>query len=292
MVPPPHEIRPIGWNGIYCFLPKRWNIIVKGNCHLIIEQDFRPLLEFRWQNKIQSSPEKPHTDFILSQVHKETDKKPLVIKAPPFLQALDARYEVSAFTFDKQSHPAGAILTCRQSGTPILFQFINTTISSPEDLVSFFKTFSCCPEDSQNSHWTIEDLTFKIPQLFTLNTYSFSFGLTKFSFKTTNTNLKFCRLAAASKHIERYTFKRLFANFHENTADDCTVIDDTTLILDNPPSIGDHLARVIKRKKIYRWANFCHFTDQDKILGIHMESSQPLDKNQLAFIEKNYGFVQ
>ena len=68
--------------------------------------------------------------------------------------------------------------------------------------------------------------------------------------------------------------------------------DDNTLTLENPPSFGDHLARVIKRKKIYRWANFCHFTDQDKILGIHMESSQPLDKIQLAFIEKNYGFVQ
>ncbi len=291
MVPPSHEIRPVSWNGIYCSLPVHWDIIVKGNCHLIIEQDLHPLLEFRWQDKTQPAKKKNSTHFILSQLNRETDKQLEIIKPPQFLQTLDHRFELTSFTLD-DTHPAGAVITCRQCRTAILLQFFNTTASSTAPHISFFESFSCCPEDKHDSYWAIEDLRFKIPLHFTLDSYSFSFGLTKFSFKSRVTNLKFCRLAGASKHLGRYTFTNLFANFNDSTSDECTVIDSDTLILDTPPSLGDRLFRIIKRKKIYRWATFRHFTDQDKILGIHMESRQPLDRHQLALIEKDYGFIQ
>jgi hypothetical protein len=290
MVPPSHEIRPVGWNGIYCCLPVHWDIIVKGNCHLIIEQDLHPLLEFRWQDKAQPA-KKNNTDVILSQLNRETDKQLEIIKPPQFLQTLHHRFELSTFTLDA-AHPAGAVITCRKCGTAILLQFFNTTASLIEFLFSFFESFTCCPEDKQASYWAIEDLTFKIPQHFTLDSYSSSFGLTKFSFKNRDTNLKFCRLSGASKHLSHYTFTHLFANFNGRTSDECTVIDSNTLILDTPPSLGDRLSKIIKRKKIYRWAKFHRFADRDKILGIHVESRQPLERPQLALIEKDYGFIQ
>ena len=289
MVPPSHVIKPIGWNGIYCSLPEHWDIIVKGNCHLIIEQDLHPLLELRWQDKIQ--PEKKNTDFILSQLNRETEKQLELTKPPDFLQSLHHRFKLTTFTLDA-THPAGAVITCRQCGTAVLFQFFNTTASLAAPLLSFFESLTCCLEDKQDSYWAIEDLRFKIPQHFTLDSYAFSFGLTKFSFKNRGSNLKFCRLAGASKHLSRYTFTHLFANFNGSISDECTVINSNTLILDTPPSLGDRLLKIIKRKKIYRWAKFHHFADRDKILGIHLESRQPLDRQQLALIERDYGFVQ
>ena len=286
------EIRPIGWNGIFGFVPSHWDIIVKGNCHLIIEQALHPLLEFRWQNKDQRASKRNHADFILSRLNRESARQLRTIKPPQFLQALEPRFELTAFTFDDTPHPSGAVITCRRCATAILFQFFNTAADSTEPLFSFFESFTCCPEDQQNIFWAIDDLTFKIPPRFSLDTFSFSFGLTKFAFKNRITNLRFCRLAGASKHLSRYTFTSLFANFNSTASDECTIIDSKTLILDTSPSLGDRLCKLLKRKKIYRWAKFRHVTDLDKILGIHIESQQPLDRQELALIDKNYGFLQ
>ena len=286
------EIRPISWNDMYCSVPCHWDIIVKGNSHLIIEQALQPLLEFRWQDKAQPTSNRNHPDFILSRLNRETDKELRTIEPPQFLQALESRFELRTFSFDDTPIPSGAIITCRQCGTAILFQFFNAATGSTEPLFSFFESFTCCPEDKQNMYWAIEDLTFKIPPRFSLDTYSFSFGLTKFAFKNRTTNLRFCKLAGASKHLSRYTFTSLFANFNGTASDECTIVDSETLILDISPSFGERLFKFLKRKKIYRWAKFRHFTDRDKILGIHLESLQPLDRQELALIDKNYGFLQ
>ncbi len=292
MVPNTCEIRPISWNGIFCSAPCHWDIIVKGNSHLIIEQALHPLVEFRWHNKDQPTSKRNYSDSILSRLNRETDGQLRTIKPPQFLQALESRFELRAFSFDDTPYPSGAVITCRQCGTAILFQFFNAAAGSTEPLFSFFESFTCCPEDTQDMYWAIEDLSFKIPPRFTLDSYSFSFGLTKFAFKNRTTNLRFCRLAGASKHLSGNTFTSLFGNFNGSASDECTVIDSKTLILDISPSLGDRLCKFLKRKKIYRWAKFHHFTDRDKILGIHMESLHPLDRQELALIDKNYGFLQ
>ncbi|MEE4165811.1 MAG: hypothetical protein V2I35_07425, partial [Desulfocapsaceae bacterium] len=104
--------------------------------------------------------------------------------------------------------------------------------------------------------------------------------------------LKFIRLSAASKHLGQHTLLELFANFHSNGVERAVQLDERTLILDAPPSLGDLLLKTIKRKKIYRWAKFSYCIEEDKILGIRLESSRPLDRQQVSFIEKNYGFIQ
>ncbi len=287
-----HAVKPVGWNGIHFHLPQDWDVTVKGNCHLIIEQALQPFLEFRWQKKGHHPSKKSHAEFILSQLHKETKKRPQIIESPQFLQPLPPHFEVSAFSLDGLADPSGAVITCRNSGTLILFQFFNITPSSAKSLLCFFKTFNCCMEDEQNSSWSIDDLTFLLPQHFTLDRYSFSLGLTQFHFKSRGSDLKLCRLATASKHLERSTFKNLFAHFNGGDPENCTVIDNNTLVMNSSPSLGDRLLWAIKRKKIHHWGKFCYFTDQDKILGLYLASSQPLDRDQVTLLDRNYGFVQ
>jgi len=292
MVHDSHAIKPVGWNGIQFSLPEQWDVIVKGNCHLIVEQELQPLLEFRWQNRPRHSSKKNGAEHIFSQLRRETGEKPQIIDLPPFLQALAPHFRVSTFTFGDHSEAQGAVITCLKSGTLILLQFFDITPASAERLLFFFKTLSCCTKDEQNMSWSIDGLTFLLPPKFTLENYSFSLDLTQFHFTSRFTALWFCRLAAASKHLERYTLKRLFASFSGAEPERCTVIDDDTIVFNSSPSIGDRLLCAIKRKKIHQWGTFCHHAEQDKILGLHVTSSQPLDRDQLTLLEKNYGFLQ
>ena len=291
MVPSP-KIRPIGWNGISCLLPEDWNVIVKGNAHLIIEHNLQPILEFRWHSGSFSSAKPSHSDRILSRLREETGKTLELLNPPGFLDGLAKAYEVQAFRLDEHLSPAGAILTCRKCSTPILLQFFDTPTSSVERFRLFFATFSCCQPAMGNSNWAIEDLRFKIPDAFTLDTYSFSLGLARLSFKTRAASLKLIRLSSGSKHIRQHTFEQLFANFHGAVPDHATRLDDSTLILDVSPSLRDYLLKTVTRKKIYRWAKFSYCPEKDKILGIRLESSRPLDREQIGFISKNYEFIQ
>ena len=290
-VPSP-KIKQIGWNGISCLLPECWNVIVKGNAHLIIEQNLHPLLEFRWHNGFRSSPKPSHSARILSRLREETGKTPEVVNPPPFLHGLSSGYEVDAFGLEQHVSPAGAIITCRKCSTPILFQFFNIPTSSFALLSSFFSTFSCCRQEKGNNSWAIEDLRFKIPCPFALDTFSFSLGLARLSFKTSAASLKLIRLSSASNHIRQHSLQQLFANFHGAGSGHAAIRDESTLILDVPPSLGDYLLKTVTRKKIYRWAKFFYCSENDKILGIHLESSRPLDREQIGFIEKNYGLIQ
>ena len=274
MVPSP-KIRPIGWNGIACLLPEDWNVIVKGNAHLIIEQNLQPLLEFRWHTGSRSSATATHGGRILSRIKEETGKTVELLNPPDFLEGLAGAYEVCAFRLDQQLSPAGAILTCRTCSTPFLFHFFSTSTGSVERLNSFFSTFACCQPEVERRGWAIEDLNFKIPGSFALDTYSFSLGLARLSFKTSAASLKLIRLSSGSQHIRQHSFAQLFANFHGAGLNHATRLDDSTLLLDLSPSLRDILLRTITRKKIYRWAKFAYYPEKDKILGIHLESSRP-----------------
>ncbi len=291
MVPSP-KTRPIGWNGISCLLPECWNVIVKGNTHLIIEQNLQPLLEFRWHSDSRSSPKPSRSARILSRISEETGKTPELLNPPPFLDGLARAYEVHAFRLDQHASPAGAIITCRKCSTPILFQFFNTSTSSWDRFSSFFSTFSCCQAELGDTGWAIEDLRFKIPGTYALDTYSFSLGLARLSFKTSAASLKLIRLSSASMHIRQHSLQQLFANFHGTGGEHATRLDDSTLILDVSPSLRDYLLRTVTRKKIYRWAKFLYCTEKDKILGIRLESSRPLDREQIGYIDNNYGLIQ
>jgi len=291
MVSPSHQTRFIGWNGVHLFLPIQWEVIVKGNSHLIMEENHHPLLEVRWQNKTQPPSGQSHTDAILSRLRKELARELLVIESPPFLHPLTSRFTVSAFAYGDSAHPAGAIITCMKRETPILLQFFNTTTSSIPRLSSFFETFTCEFKENGVSRWAIEDLKFDIPRQYDLEASSFSLGLIQLFFKTRATQLKFCRIAHASHHFQEHSFSELFDNFCGDTSINSRLIDEKTLILDTPPSLSDQLLRVVKRKKIYRWAKFDHLDDQDKILGLHLQSRKPLEADQIATIENSYGTI-
>jgi hypothetical protein len=135
----------------------------------------------------------------------------------------------------------------------------------------------------------MEDLKLDIPRQYELEASTFSLGLIQLFFKNRATQLKFCRIAHASHHFQEHSFSELFDNFCGDTSVNSRLIDKKTLVLDAPPSFLDQLLRVVKRKKIYRWAKFDLLDDQDKILGFHIQSRKPLEEDQIATIENSYG---
>lgn len=284
--------RSISWNGVHALLPVSWEVILKGKNHLIIEQDFSPILEFRWQIHPGAVDEARQRDRILSQLKKETGNDPYLTEPPAFLHTLKSRYNVSAFTFDNEPVPAGTILTCHKSGTLVLIHFFRSTIRSTDNLVFFFNSLTCLSEKEQNDHWSIEDISFKLPDLFALDTFLFSFGLAQLSFSRKAADVTLYRLTRGSKHLAKHSFRELFAAFTGDNPDVYSEINDYTLRLETTPTLKDQLLRTIKRKKVYRRGTFTYYPDHDKILGIHLKSRHSVDQKMLEFIEKYYVLIE
>lgn len=284
--------RSISWNGVRALLPAGWELILKGNSHLIIEQDFSPIIEFRWQLQHQAVDEARQRDKILSQLKKETGKNPTLTEPPAFLHTLKPGYKVSAFTLDNEPFPAGAILTCLKSSTLVLIHFFQSTRRSTDNLEFFFDSITCLSGQEQNDQWIIEDLSFKLPDLFTLDSFSFSFGLAQLCFNHKTADVDLYRLTRGSKHLAEHSLRELFAAFTGDNPDVYSEIDGSTLRLVTTPTLKEQLLRTIKRKKVYRWGTFTYYPDHDKILGIHLKSRYAVDQKLLTFIEKYYGVIE
>ena len=283
--------REIGWNGISFHLPASWDVIVKGERHLIIEHKLRPLVEFRWQAVPRLKTDQAAQEFIFNQLHRQTGVKPAVIDPPPFLRACCAHYKATAFTLRHNSQPSGAVLSDMKNNLVALFHFYPEMLNAPEELKRLFESFRVEPEDEESVRWAIEDFAFTISRDYRLQSFSFSLGLAQVHFQNRSARLSFCRLTQAQNHLEKCNLEELFTTFHQNKGAVLKSVDNSTLVLEVNPTVGRQLIAFLLRKRCYRWGTFTHHQDLDKITGIYIESRKYLDKQQLAFIEQQYGIV-
>jgi len=282
-------LKPLGWNGIHSQIPLEWDVIVKEAKHLIFEEGLRPVLEFRWQNPKKVLEAEKQRAFIFSQLIKETGKTPKTIKTPRYLRVIASKYHITAFSTDSSTHAEGAILICNQCGALLLFRFFPNSFCDKNQLADFFTTLQCHSSGYSEDSWAIQDITFILPQHFSLKTFSFSLGVSQLIFTSKSTALKLCRIASASEQLKQTSLADLFTSFSGADPEGLFAVNDNTLQFNHQPHLIERLYSRLKRQKPYRWAIIEHFSHKNRILGIVMESRKPFEPGMKEMIHKNYG---
>ena len=289
----PDQPYPLTWNGLHCSIPRSWESIVKNHSHLIFESKLSPVLEIRWEQPDRKIPPEKQLETLFARLGKEKAGPPTLQTAPLFLKTLPDRYQLRCYGKEGSTHPEGACMICRKCGTVILGHFFQAPMDHSEELSAFFREIDCHRHREQNQPWSVQDISFRLPDSFELHRFAFSYGLSRIEFWNKTSTLTLCRLAPASKHLESSSLGKLFCAFSHTDQMSHQVTDHYTLSHSSShPGPGARLLARLGKKRPYTWSNFRHLEQADRILGISFASSAPLAQKQIDTIRDSYGIIR
>jgi hypothetical protein len=286
------DTQEIGWNGLHLSIPSTWDTIVRDHRHLIFEQDLRPVLELRWEPPASPRQCRKRSDRIIAQLQKEASRPLVPLDAPPSLGSLKERYHIKIFGHSNSATSECALLACRGCGALMLMKFYPQFYHPVMTDQTILDSLVCWHGENSNSNWAVHDITFRLPEQFSLNSHSFKFGLSSLLFSDKKTKLRLCRLAPASEHLKRNSFKELFASFSRSGPEHQVVIDENTLQFSKIPGITERIIARLRRRKPYVLARFNHVTGYDRIIGFMFESSRPIQPDMVQALQEHYGIIQ
>ncbi len=265
-------------------VPDGWEAIVKGPCHLIFERALRPCLEIRWECPASRHHRPPSPDRIVSDLLRQAIGRRPRLEAVQDTGHLSPSFVLQAFSANGSGAPDLLVLTCKTCGMVALLRCYPENLAASH-LQPLLSTIDCQHRRSGPSRWCIQDLSFMLPSDYSLARYSFAFGLTSLSFTCTTGELHLCRLAPASEHLRRASIETLFARFSGITQHAPERIDASTLRCRSTPGTWVSLLKRIFRRRPYRWAQLQHLPENDRILGVLLDSYRPLDAETIAAFE-------
>jgi hypothetical protein len=287
---PPHSSYPLVWNGIRFSIPLSWEPIVKGNSHFIFESGLKPVLEIRWENAVKNDPEESLA-AVFSELSKKKAEPPIRVKPPVFLANISGQFRLSCYGRANLAQPEGACIVCKECGTIILVHFFPDLLGHSDELSTIFQGLDC-HHQMKHHPWTILDITFRPPESFELDRFSFDYGMSRIEFKNKTSALTLYRLAPASKHLEGSSLGTLFSVFSQTGPDSHQSNDRYTVVHSNRPGLGARLLSYIGKKQPYTWSRFTHVKQADRILGICLKSSLPLIQDHIDTIRDSYEIIQ
>lgn len=290
--------RKISWNGLSLSIPPSWDTIVRHDCHLICEQELHPALELRWQ--LPSSDragrhdrhEGKQAEKIIAQLQNESGRPLMAVGPPQSLKTVTDGYHIQCFAPSSSAPSECALLSCVTCGTPVLLKFYPRGYEQVINDPAIIGSLVCWHADKGDSHWAIQDISFKLPHGFRLDSYSFRFGLSRLSFTAGSSQLTLCRLAPASEHLKRTSFQELFTTFSTSPPAEQEIIDRHTIQCTRVPGIGKRFYARFRRQKPFVVARFSHLPEHDRIIGFLLESSQPISFDTVQLLQDDYGIIQ
>lgn len=283
-------LRQIGWNNIQLDLPHGWETIVSGERNLLFEQNFKPLLDLRWEP--DSSGRKLPEVFLSIQdaLGKRSGSPVEQVDMPEELSQLAASTNCIAFRWDAAEGPEcrdrqkrinGLLWRCPQCETLIISQLYRHPTIGLDDLVSVLTSLQCHSQKADNkalTSWSIQDFRLVLPESCRMSAHSFQAGLTRLSFQDNGLQLHFCRLAPATQRLQQNPMPQLLTSLlgTDIAYRDITATPQLYECISSPPLTQQMLKR-LKRQAPFRWGRIWHDADANRLLAVIAESSHPID---------------
>lgn len=285
------RINHIRWNHLHLDIPHHWDVIVKDRRHLILENNLKPIAELRWQPPGKYSGP-TGVEKIARQLApgKSCSKKEGPTESLP--ASLRKEFAVETFALDHSAEDTVHLLTCKSCATNLLIRVYGELQQSFQPYPFVLDSLNCHPDPTESARWQIQDFFFSLPDGFELERSSFRFGLTTLWFKSGDAELRLCRLAPASQHLQQNSFAALFQSFCGARPENQMGADPSTLHYGYTPKLVEYLWGRIRRKKLYQASSFIHFPHHDRILGYSICSKNPIEAWVKAMVEDGYGIIQ
>lgn len=287
MTPLSNRWQTIAWNGLSLSCPARWEVIVSGKRHLLFEENFTPIFELRWENN-DSLSNRNAADSIVQHLEKEYS-----LHRPPSLSSpwhqLKQTYQVILLAAGEDEETKGALLTCRHSGTILLFYFFPSQTISPPELSKLLSSLSCNPSENKESLWAIQDFRILLPQSYELSSYNFAAGLTRLTFSNSGRTMHLCRLTQASLHLQTTTLADLMVLLSGISPPPGTIVcSDQSVCHHSQPSTFQQILTRLKRKPPYHRMILRHHPEYDRLTGLFFEDKKPISQQEVNTILDSY----
>ncbi|HID69734.1 MAG TPA: hypothetical protein EYP35_04555 [Desulfobacterales bacterium] len=279
--------RTIGWNQITLRCPEQWDAIISGDTHLLFEDDFRPVLEVRWQRKEKHT--KQAADSVLRTLARDSDL--LVMDSLPVSwKKLKTTFDIKLLTDPQSRELKAALLTCNTCETTFLLYFFKDFAKQHHwDLTRVISSISCHGHKEQKILWSLQDFQVSLPASFKLGSYSFAAGLTRLTFTDKSLTMHLCRLASASQRLQNSTLTDLMTRLGDIMIPEEEILVEEHLVSHcSYPSITTQILSRFKRKSPFHYVVLRHHPEYDRLSGLFFFDKKPLPEELLTTILDSY----
>jgi len=283
------KFREIGWNGIRLTIPDTWETRLGGHNHLILEEDFSPLLEIRWQKTRKQKKIRSHS--ILNRIRK-TAATLYEKDLPPEWSFLKKKYDVTCYGRQNGLPFDTGVCICKHCKTLLLFKLSNPKKKNDSQLIDCLKSLSCHRDTGEPEFWSLQDFQLKLPASYSLIDSSFVPGLTRISFRSKHIILHTCKLGPADIRLASQTLAEILRSLADRPNLPLQCGEDGDFCKGQlAPTIGRQLILRFKRIKPFVRAEIHHNTANNRLLAIVLESLRPIPPETGESIYNNYEII-
>lgn len=286
--------RQIGWNNVQLALPNGWEAIVSGDRNLLIEQNFKPLIDLRWETDNGGRDVEEIFLSIQRVLGKRTSCPVEKVPVPTELSLLAEKTNCIAFSWSAAEGPScqdrrqainGLLWHCPDCATILIAQLYHHPKVALTQFAPVLSSIHCHPAEGENTdstYWSIQDFRLTLPASCTMTAHSFQAGLTRLTFQEQDMRLHFCRLAPAKQRLQQAPMARLLTNLlgEDTTYQGLNHSSHLYECISAPPLTQQMLKR-LKRQHPFRWGRIWHDEQANRLLSVLAESRSPIDLNRV-----------
>lgn len=270
--------RRLCWNGLGMRLAECWQATVHGARHILIEQDFQPILEIRWEKNEGRS-----MAVVLPKICQQLSTAfgaavtELIPPPPPFAAAFD-RSHLAWLSWQNSDRPKALLWLSPSYQTLALLRFTDLSPAVDAGLFQLIASLRDSDNGTAISEWSIQDISFHPPHHFNLDAFHMAAGLTSIGFSDDHSKIVYYRLAPASEHLRHQSLRAILQRLdgqkgqslcYKDTVDSCE--HQAT-----PKGLAARLAARLHRQKAYRWSRIWHLPLTNRLLAVVLASNQPI----------------
>jgi hypothetical protein len=288
-----NQWKEIAWYGVRFKIPADWRIGQIGIRHLLIEDEYSPVMEIKWAPVKGEFSHQAHLKRLASLQNKLVRKSVKPERVSKEWAAVLTDFETSEFSWKSDStHGRGVILFCPTCRKASLIQFFHKDRPASKSIIlNVLNSFRDHRSDGQIL-WHTYDIRAVVPETFELKHHQFEAGRYKLDFADGNQHIILYRWAPASVLLSKQDlmqFARSVVNFSKThpvagEMDGCDTVEWSAAPASN---WGRWLSR-FKGKASYHWLGLWHLESKNRIMGVLAKGKGPLDTELLDSICAHY----
>ncbi|MFC1857676.1 hypothetical protein ACFL9U_06550 [Thermodesulfobacteriota bacterium] len=289
--------KEFAWNGIRFRSPADWEAREIGKNYLLIEREFRPVLEIKWDRVKGTFSHHAHLHKLAQRQKKHLGKDISEWPLPAEWQKALETYEAIGFSWQGNSiEGKGVILYCPECRQATLMQFYDTDLKTTEqiavDLLASFGDHS----DENHVIWSVYDIRAVIPESFKLVRHRFEAGEFELEFDSGEHKITLWRWAPASiifadKNLERFAQAKIPMSIQNPSLESVKGHEGSRWEMFFPPYTWARFWNRIKRRPSFVRFLIWHLEEKNRLMGIRFEGKNPIDAGLADTIVANYDAI-
>jgi len=287
----------IAWNGIRFTAPADWQVGTIGKHYLMLEEESRPVLEFKWGQVKGAFSHQAHLSRLAALHKKKLGKAVSECPLPAEWEEALGKYKATGFSWQgKTICGKGVILYCPACQNATLIQFYQRDSSKTKEVSQrLLRSFQDHREDNQIV-WSVFGIRATIPDTLHLVRHRFEAGRFEMAFKSKEHKVTLHRWGPASFLLSNQDLSELAGTMlHHPWGEPYPVITVSSKAVEwslaPPPTIWAYWWNRIKAKPSFQWFRLWHLEERNCIFGVEIEGKRPLDPRFLDRICTGYECV-